>query len=242
MLVSQGRTPKTFSSQITTAMTTTAFMIDLMRGSIGIYVLISHNTTPTTIRIPISWMRGILAELCKPCAPTHNRRLTGSRHRSLGTSVAENRMKGERMGISQTAKLMIIGGVLASVVGCKKNEVERPSAEPEHPTETVQMTGTGATASGPAASAQQSIAEARCAREQTCANVGENNKYSSHQDCLARVRADWKDDLNARECPRGVNQAQLNECLAAIRAEDCGNPFDTLGRLAACTTAQICQD
>jgi hypothetical protein len=89
-------------------------------------------------------------------------------------------------------------------------------------------------------SAARSIAEARCARENRCANVGSDKKYSSTDDCMARVSDDWKDDLNARECPGGINQTELQECLGAIRAEDCNSPFDTLDRVTECTSAQIC--
>jgi hypothetical protein len=92
----------------------------------------------------------------------------------------------------------------------------------------------------PSASARDDIADARCEREATCDNIGGDKKFSSAEDCVVSIRADWKDELNARECPGGVNQAQLSECLTAIRNEDCGNPFDTLSRLAACTTGQIC--
>jgi hypothetical protein len=91
-------------------------------------------------------------------------------------------------------------------------------------------------------SAAESIALSRCQREQTCNNVGDDKKYSSASDCLTRIRNDWKDDLNARECPNGVNQAQLDECLAKIRNEECGSPFDTLSRVTECTAGQICQD
>jgi hypothetical protein len=89
-------------------------------------------------------------------------------------------------------------------------------------------------------SAAESIAEARCAREKRCENVGSDKKYSSYNDCMARIRDDWKGDLNARECRGGVNQSELNECLVAIRAEECNSPFDTLDRVAECTASQIC--
>jgi hypothetical protein len=89
-------------------------------------------------------------------------------------------------------------------------------------------------------SAVDSISEARCARESRCDNIGNEKKYSSMEDCVARVREDWKDDLDARSCPTGVNQTQLNECLSQVRGEECSSPFDTLERVAACTTGQIC--
>jgi hypothetical protein len=90
-------------------------------------------------------------------------------------------------------------------------------------------------------SASSSIAEARCAREDRCENVGNDKKYSSTQDCLNRIKADWADDLNARECPGGVNDDQLDECLKEVRHEECSSPFDTLSRIAECTASQICK-
>lgn len=90
-------------------------------------------------------------------------------------------------------------------------------------------------------SAAESLAISRCQREQTCDNVGADKKYASASDCLTRIRADWKDDLNARECPGGVNQHQLDQCLSKIKTEDCGSPFDTLSRLTECTAGQICE-
>lgn len=91
-------------------------------------------------------------------------------------------------------------------------------------------------------SAVESIAEARCARESRCENIAPDKRYSSMEDCVTRVREDWRDDLDARACPSGVNETQLNECLSEIRQEDCSSPFDTLERVAACTASQICND
>jgi hypothetical protein len=90
--------------------------------------------------------------------------------------------------------------------------------------------------------AAESITEARCAREQRCENIGSDKKYSSFSDCSARISNDWKEELNARECPGGIDQKELDECLAAIRNEDCNSPFDTLGRLTECTAGPICRD
>jgi hypothetical protein len=96
--------------------------------------------------------------------------------------------------------------------------------------------------SAAARSATDSIAEARCAREDRCSNIGDGKKYSSTQDCLARVRDEWKDDLNARECSHGINQSQLDECVNEIRNEECSNPLDSLSRMTQCTSGQICSD
>jgi hypothetical protein len=118
------------------------------------------------------------------------------------------------------------------VAGCSNNPPPRPvETALAHPVATLETH-----------SAAESIAEARCAREDRCTNVGAEKKFSSVQDCLARIREDWKDDLNARDCPGGANETQLNECLDAVRNEDCSSPFDTLSRVAECTAGQICID
>jgi uncharacterized protein DUF6184 len=91
------------------------------------------------------------------------------------------------------------------------------------------------------ASARVSLAEARCEREERCNDIGSDRKYSSKDDCVARVRADWKGDLNAQECRAGVNQVRLDECLTALRQEECGHPFDTLDRVATCRSGAMCE-
>lgn len=133
-------------------------------------------------------------------------------------------------------------------VGCN-NERDRPPASAVD-TETTathvdddadEVTeGTGPVSGASAGAAREQITDARCAREQRCENIGDNKKYSSLDDCRATIRAEWKDDLNGVECPNGIDQSELNECLGEIRGEDCGDPLDALSRVAACTTGQIC--
>jgi hypothetical protein len=88
----------------------------------------------------------------------------------------------------------------------------------------------------------RAIAEARCAREQRCGNIGADEKYSSAGACVESVRTDWKEDLAARECRNGVDPSELRECLSAIRDEDCKNPFETLARVSACSITEICEE
>lgn len=121
-----------------------------------------------------------------------------------------------------------------TVIACSS---EHQSQRANTPADAVE----GASAGVQTRSAAESIAESRCEREQHCDNVGDNKKYSSVSDCLTRIRADWKDDLNARECPGGVKKGELDECLNKIRAEDCNSPFDTLERVSECTSGQICK-
>jgi hypothetical protein len=128
-------------------------------------------------------------------------------------------------------------GALVSAVACTHEAHERDTHLAR--TEPVNNIGTMTPASRTRSAAEQ-LAHARCEREQTCGNIGNDKTYSSSEDCVTRVSNDWKDDLNARECPGGINQQQLDECMAQIRAEACSSPFDTLARITECTSAQIC--
>jgi len=84
------------------------------------------------------------------------------------------------------------------------------------------------------------IAAARCDREMRCGNVGPNEKYPSRSECVAKVQADKRDDIKGDECTLGISSTGLNDCLKAIRDEDCGNPLDAVARLNACRTGNIC--
>jgi hypothetical protein len=130
-------------------------------------------------------------------------------------------------GIVNIAIKLGLGAV--AILSCACSNKQRPAESAM--TEPIVAEGTSAT---------ESIAEARCARESRCDNTGPDKKFSSMEDCIIRIREDWREELSARECPGGINETQLNECLDAIRAEECSSPFDTLERVAACTAAQIC--
>ena len=122
-----------------------------------------------------------------------------------------------------------------SLVGCSNDHEPATAHNEAMPAPVGQLTPAAGTRG-----ATEQIAESRCQREEQCGNIGKDQKYSSSQDCLTRIRNDWKDELNARECPGGVNQKQLDECIKSIRDEACANPFDTLARLTECTSGQIC--
>lgn len=126
-------------------------------------------------------------------------------------------------------------GVLAasSLWACHKVPERQPETQ-------ASAMADGMTPASRTRSAAEQIAQARCEREQQCGNIGPDKTYTSSQDCSLRIQSDWKDDLNARQCPGGINQEQLKECLQQIGAEACESPFDTLARITECTQGQIC--
>jgi hypothetical protein len=88
--------------------------------------------------------------------------------------------------------------------------------------------------------AVDAIGKARCEREKRCENIGADKSYASMDACLDKIRSEWAVDLNRYECPHGIVTAQLDQCLAHVRAEECGNPLDTLSRIAQCDADDIC--
>ncbi len=88
--------------------------------------------------------------------------------------------------------------------------------------------------------AVHAIARARCEREKRCDNVGGGKAYASSDACEAKIEAEWAGDLNKYECPHGIVQAALDKCLGDVRAEECGNPVDTLSRIVSCDADDIC--
>lgn len=112
--------------------------------------------------------------------------------------------------------------------------------EPERAPSTASDVGQQPTPAARARSAAEQIAEARCQLEQQCGNIGPDETFASEHDCLSRIQNDWREELSSRECVRGLEQRELEECLTELRAESCDNPLDTLSRISQCTRGQIC--
>jgi hypothetical protein len=132
---------------------------------------------------------------------------------------------------------------LVSLFACNRDRDHQPVTTDNNDRPRVTATTiTGANVGGTVGNtnAIERIVASRCAREQSCSNVGVDKKYANTPACTAKLRADMKDDLNAKDCPRGIDAKELNECLDEIRKESCNNPIDTINRLAACRTSDLC--
>lgn len=88
--------------------------------------------------------------------------------------------------------------------------------------------------------AVERIVAARCQRETACNNIGSDKHFTNHDTCARELRSKTGSDLRASECPRGIDAKELDECMEAIRTESCNNPVDTISRLAACRTSDMC--
>ena len=57
---------------------------------------------------------------------------------------------------------------------------------------------------------------------------------------MEKLRNSIGSDLNAYNCPRGLDGDGVNRCTLAIQTETCGQPFDTLMRRQKCRTDAMC--
>jgi len=89
--------------------------------------------------------------------------------------------------------------------------------------------------------AVRSITEARCNREVACNNVGQGQKYEDFNACTREIGHDTGVTLRDQKCPNGILQSRLSSCLDQISTERCGNPLDTVERLAACRKGMLCK-
>lgn len=90
----------------------------------------------------------------------------------------------------------------------------------------------------PNESAMDRIALARCARESTCADV--TRRVVDPASCVNDMKARMWSSLRADVCPAGIRGGELEECIQAIQHESCGSPLETLSRLTACRTSELC--
>jgi hypothetical protein len=84
------------------------------------------------------------------------------------------------------------------------------------------------------------VTESRCSREARCKNIGAKHKYATMAECTTKLAEEKSDDLNFKDCPRGIDKKELDECVTAIKKEDCNNPLDSLNRLTACRSSDLC--
>jgi len=84
------------------------------------------------------------------------------------------------------------------------------------------------------------FAEARCDQEERCKNIGPGAKFASRTVCMDQLRGSIANDLNAYNCPGGLDSGGVDRCMAAIKSEECNHPFDTLTRYDKCRTGALC--
>jgi hypothetical protein len=87
----------------------------------------------------------------------------------------------------------------------------------------------------------EQIATARCERETRCDQVGHGQRFESYDHCVGWIRTEETQRLTDEACPRGVDSARLDQCVAAMKGERCGDAEDSKSRVAACDAKTLCK-
>ncbi len=107
------------------------------------------------------------------------------------------------------------------------------------PAQAVTTTGAGVVGNEEAV---RRLTGARCDRAKACNDLGTDKKYNDEAACKREVGHDLQADLRPGECPRGIKEEKLSNCLQEIQNEKCGNVVDKISRLATCRTGSLCID
>jgi hypothetical protein len=131
------------------------------------------------------------------------------------------------MKIPLTLVVVSLAGAL--VLACEHPQ-DRYVATPGEPVVVNRPIG-DTNAQPPSSSADAPIVDrlstARCDREQFCDNVGGGKKYAARQVCMDQLRGSIGNDLNAYQCPRGL--------------EECGaHPVEAITRMDRCRSGAMC--
>jgi hypothetical protein len=84
------------------------------------------------------------------------------------------------------------------------------------------------------------IAGATCDREQSCGTIGPGAYFASREECMRTLRDKTSESLNPSRCPGGINQRQLDVCLASLDANQCAQPGEAITRAAQCPARALC--
>ena len=126
--------------------------------------------------------------------------------------------------------LIFLATAAALVVACNHNDT---------PAKGVTTTGAGVVANDEAVN---KVVAARCDRAKACNQLGKDEKYADEAACKRELGHDLQADLRPNECPRGIRQEKLSNCLQEIQNEKCGNAIDKISRLTTCRTGSLCVD
>jgi hypothetical protein len=84
------------------------------------------------------------------------------------------------------------------------------------------------------------LADEICTRAKACGGIGDGARYRTEEACMADQGASAPVQLSRWTCTPTETQAGFEECLAAIRGEQCETPLPRIDRLVACRSASVC--
>ena len=126
--------------------------------------------------------------------------------------------------------LTLFAAAAALIVACNHENVPTP------------VTTTGAPGVVPNAEAIQQLTTAQCGRARDCNEIGGRHKYADEEACRREYHHDLQADLRPNECPGGIREHKLSNCLQEIHNSKCGNLIDRISRITTCRSGAMCID
>lgn len=140
------------------------------------------------------------------------------------------------MGCASRCLPIVCGAVaLLAAPACKRDR-----AEDERASAASKTTTSSADVASMAKATSERLAEARCRREVSCQQVGPSRRHESLEICRGLYASDVMREVGPSACPRGLDEAQVTRCVAAIDQAGCLDPVGTLERLEDCRASKLC--
>ena len=83
------------------------------------------------------------------------------------------------------------------------------------------------------------LGTAACERKRECEEQAGGGAQTSEQACLVTMRGRAHEELERMSCENGLDDARLDDCIAAVRAADCA-AVETLTKVGACSKDRLC--
>lgn len=132
--------------------------------------------------------------------------------------------------------LSVASLVAVSAMGCRRSEQHERSVAARVGTATL----TGALVYVPSDIAREQIAQARCAHAMSCEQVGEGKRYGDLSRCTVQVQLELQSELGNKQCPAGVDEIALRECVDRTAHSTCNDDAEASAS-EACTVAKVCK-
>ena len=85
------------------------------------------------------------------------------------------------------------------------------------------------------------LTRARCAHESICGRIGPGKEFATEAACDMATDLDERSSVGIDACPFGVDQDQLERCVATVRRQMCRDPIRALEDVADCRRFEMCR-
>ena len=158
-------------------------------------------------------------------------------------------MKTLKLSLSLSLSLALAMASAVALVGCQHDRAaaNAPGSTTPSTSGVTSMQGNPASPApadvpyaGGEGTAADRLATARCDHEEHCDHVGAGMPFATLYDCVTRVRAGMRSELDSFGCRGTLASAGVNQCMSTIIEESCQQPRSDLAHLSQCQSTAVC--